>query len=66
MLLEDLFARKTRAFTVIFLGNSKMPDPELIELRASVDCRTVLEHAGWQLDKRETHAALPKTAVGRA
>ena len=31
-----------------------MPNPELIELRASVDCRTVLEHGGWQLDKRES------------
>ena len=31
-----------------------MPDPEPMELRARVDCRTVLEHAGWQLDRRES------------
>ena len=29
-----------------------MTDPELMELRACVDCRTVLEHAGWQLDRQ--------------
>jgi hypothetical protein len=29
-----------------------MTDPELMELRTRVDCRTVLEHAGWQLDRR--------------
>jgi hypothetical protein len=29
-------------------------DAELVELRERVDCRTVLERAGWQLDERES------------
>ncbi|MDD1453323.1 hypothetical protein NHF48_024010 [Sphingomonas sp. H160509] len=35
-----------------------MRDPELDELRAKVDCRTVLERDGWKLDAPEstTHA----------
>ena len=31
-----------------------MPDAELQELRAQVDCRAVLEHAGWTLDGPES------------
>jgi hypothetical protein len=31
-----------------------MHDPELDELRSRVDCRTVLERAGWALDTRES------------
>ncbi len=31
-----------------------MRDPELDELRAKVDCRTVLERAGWKLDLPES------------
>jgi hypothetical protein len=29
-------------------------DAELVELKERVDCRTVLERAGWQLDERES------------
>jgi len=40
---------------------------ELIELRARVDCRTVLEEAGWELDAREStrRAAKYRQGAGR-
>jgi hypothetical protein len=42
-------------------------DPELAEIRASVDCRTVLEQAGWELDAREStrRAAKYRNGAGR-
>jgi hypothetical protein len=43
-----------------------MPNPELMELRARVDCRTVLEHVGWQLDRRESTRGAAKYRNGPA
>lgn len=42
-------------------------DDELTELRARVDCRTVLEQAGWELDGRESsrRAAKYRNGAGR-
>ena len=44
-----------------------MRDDELTELRARVDCRAVLERAGWTLDERESTrgAAKYRHGVGR-
>ena len=39
-------------------------DDELIELRARVDCRTVLDRAGWELDARESTPHCPKYRGG--
>jgi hypothetical protein len=41
-----------------------MPDPELLELRSRVDCRTVLEHAGWRLDSQESTRRAAKYRAG--
>ncbi|SCX35793.1 DUF3991 and TOPRIM domain-containing protein [Agrobacterium rosae] len=41
-----------------------MPDDELDELRARVDCRTVLEKAGWELDAAESTAHAAKYRSG--
>src|SRR4051812_27747149 len=42
-------------------------DPELAEIRSSVDCRTVLEQAGWELDARQSsrRAAKYRNGAGR-
>ena len=41
-----------------------MPNPKLLELRSRVDCRTVLEHAGWRLDRRESTRRAAKYRAG--
>lgn len=41
-----------------------MRDAELDELRARVDCRTVLERAGWTLDRGESTANAMKYRLG--
>jgi hypothetical protein len=41
-------------------------DRELKELRSRVDCRTVLESAGWELDKTESSASATKYRGGPA
>ncbi|ONF49417.1 DUF3991 and TOPRIM domain-containing protein [Methylobacterium radiotolerans] len=43
-----------------------MHDSELDELRARVDCRTVLEQAGWTLDKEGSTQHAPKYRNGPA
>lgn len=39
-------------------------DDEIAELRAQVDCRTVLEQAGWELDGKESTRHAPKYRHG--
>lgn len=41
-----------------------MQDEEIAELRARVDCRTVLEQAGWELDGQESTRLAPKYRQG--
>ncbi len=41
-----------------------MRDDELTELRARVDCRVVLERAGWTLDKQESTRGASKYRHG--
>ena len=41
-----------------------MRDDELTELRARVDCRTVLERAGWTLDEQESTRGAAKYRHG--
>lgn len=48
------------ALVVVFL----MHDQELAELRDRVDCRTVLERAGWTLDKEGSTQHAPKYRNG--
>lgn len=43
-----------------------MSDEELSALRNAVDCRAVLEQAGWALDKRESTARAAKYRRGQA
>lgn len=50
------------ALVVVFL----MHDDELDRLRAAVDCRTVLERAGWELDAAESTALAAKYRNGAA
>lgn len=58
----------TRAGAAAVAGRPRVThdDAELDELRARVDCRTVLEQAGWDLDRRESTARALKYRNGPA